>query len=105
MRRLVLLLAVMALALVLASGGVLAVNRIGTNGPDTLKGTNRADSLLGKGGNDDLFGLGGRDNLLGGDGKDWSWAATSSASWEATTTWWAVPVTMGFKAGVAQTAC
>jgi Ca2+-binding RTX toxin-like protein len=62
---------VMALALVLASGGVLAVNRIGTNGPDTLKGTNGADSLLGKGGNDDLFVLGGRDNLLGGDGKAW----------------------------------
>ena len=58
MRGLVLLLAVMAMALVLASGGVLAVNRIGINGPDTLKGTNGADSLLGKGGNDDLFGLG-----------------------------------------------
>ena len=71
MRRLILLLAMMAATLVVASGVALAVNKIGTNGPDTLKGTNGADSLLGKGGNDDLFGLGGRDNLLGGDGKDW----------------------------------
>ena len=71
MRRLVFLLAAMALALVLASGVALAINKIGTNGPDTLKGTNGADNLLGKGGNDALFGFGGRDNMLGGEGKDW----------------------------------
>ncbi len=71
MRRLVLLLAAMALALVVASGVALAVNKIGTDGPDTLRGTSRADTLLGKGGNDVLFALGGRDNLLGGEGKDW----------------------------------
>jgi Ca2+-binding RTX toxin-like protein len=71
MRRTVLLLASMALTLLVASGVALAVNKIGTDGPDTLKGTNRADNLLGKGGNDALFGLGGRDNLLGGEGKDW----------------------------------
>jgi Ca2+-binding RTX toxin-like protein len=70
MRRVVLVLAAMALALVLASGVALAVNKVGTNGPDTLRGTNKADNLLGRGGNDDLFGLGGRDNLLGGPGKD-----------------------------------
>jgi Ca2+-binding RTX toxin-like protein len=70
MRRLVFLLTAMALALVLASGVALAVNKIGTNGPDTLKGTNGADNLLGKGGNDALFGLGGSDNMLGGEGKD-----------------------------------
>ena len=69
-RRVVLVLAVMALALLLASGVAWAVNKIGTDGPDTLRGTNRADNLLGRGGNDVLYGLGGRDNLRGGSGKD-----------------------------------
>jgi Ca2+-binding RTX toxin-like protein len=71
MRRVVLVLAGMALALLLASGVAWAVTKIGTNGPDTLRGTNGADDLLGRGGNDRLFGLHGRDTLLGGPGKDW----------------------------------
>jgi Ca2+-binding RTX toxin-like protein len=71
MRRVVLVLAAMALALLLASGMAWAVNKIGTDGPDRLRGTNRADNLLGEGGNDALFGFRGRDNLLGGPGKDW----------------------------------
>ncbi len=70
MRRVALVLTVTALALVLASGVALAVNKVGTNGSDTLRGTNRADNLLGKGGKDRLFGLGGSDNLLGGPGND-----------------------------------
>src|SRR5215208_2045771 len=71
MRRVALMLAAMALALLLASGVALAVNKVGTNGPDTLRGTNGDDNLLGKGGsNDELFSLNGRDNLLGGAGKD-----------------------------------
>ena len=70
MRRVVLVLAVMALALLLASGVAWALNEIGTDGPDTLRGTNRADNLLGRGGQDDIFGLGGRDNLVGGPGRD-----------------------------------
>ncbi len=70
MRRVGLLLVMMVVALVVGSGVALAVNKIGTNGPDTLRGTNRADNLLGKGGNDILYGLGGRDNLLGQAGKD-----------------------------------
>jgi Ca2+-binding RTX toxin-like protein len=70
MRRVVLVLAAMALALLLASGVAWAVNKIGTDGPDTLRGTNRADNLSGEGANDDLLGLGGSDNLLGGAGKD-----------------------------------
>jgi Ca2+-binding RTX toxin-like protein len=70
MRRVTFVLAAMALALVLASGVALAVNKVGTNGPDTLRGTNKADNLLGKGGNDELYSLAGRDNLLGGPGKD-----------------------------------
>jgi Ca2+-binding RTX toxin-like protein len=61
----------MALALLLASGVALAVNRIGTDGPDTLRGTNGNDNLLGRGDNDILFALNGRDNLLGGPGNDW----------------------------------
>jgi Ca2+-binding RTX toxin-like protein len=71
MRRLVLLLTAMALALLLASGVALAVNKIGTDGPDTLRGTNGNDNLLGRGDNDILFALNGRDNLLGGPGNDW----------------------------------
>jgi Ca2+-binding RTX toxin-like protein len=70
MRRVILLLTVMAATLVVGSGVALAITKIGTNGPDTLRGTNRADNLLGRGGNDRLFGRGGRDNLLGGTGKD-----------------------------------
>jgi hypothetical protein len=105
MRRLVLLLMGMAMVLVLASGVALAVNKIGTNGPDTLRGTNGADNLLGRGGNDALFGFGGHDNMLGGKARIGSSAATSGVPLEATRTWWAVPATMGFKAGKAQTAC
>jgi Ca2+-binding RTX toxin-like protein len=70
MRRAILLVAMMAVSLVVASGVALAVNKIGTNGPDTLRGTNGDDNLLGKGGNDVLYSLNGRDNLLGGPGKD-----------------------------------
>jgi Ca2+-binding RTX toxin-like protein len=60
----------MAVSLVVASGVALAVTKIGTDGPDTLRGTNGNDTLIGKGGNDNLFGLRGSDNLLGGEGKD-----------------------------------
>jgi Ca2+-binding RTX toxin-like protein len=71
MRRVVLVLVAMALALLLVSGVAWAVNKIGTDGPDTLRGTNGNDNLIGKGGNDRLFSLNGRDTLLGGPGKDW----------------------------------
>ena len=71
MRRTILMVVTMALTLLVARGVAWAFNRIGTDGPDTLRGTNRADNLLGEGGNDALFGLRGSDNLLGGDGKDW----------------------------------
>ena len=40
MRRTILLMAPMALTLLVASGVALAVTKIGTNGPDTLRGTN-----------------------------------------------------------------
>src|SRR3712207_6406183 len=70
MRRVALVLAAMALALLLASGVALAVTKIGTDGPDTLRGTNGNDNLIGKGGDDVLHSLNGRDTLLGGSGKD-----------------------------------
>ncbi len=57
MRRVALVLAAMALALLPASGVAWAVNKVGTNGPDTLRGTNRDDNLVGKRGQDDLFAL------------------------------------------------
>ncbi len=69
-RRVVLVLAATALTLLLASGVAWALNKIGTDDPNTLQGTNRADNLSGKAGNDVLYGLGGRDNLRGGSGKD-----------------------------------
>ena len=70
MRRTIVLLATISLTLLVASGVALAVTKIGTNGPDTLRGTNRADQLVGKGGNDKLLALAGNDTLLGGPGKD-----------------------------------
>ena len=70
MRRTVLLVAVVAACLVMASGVALAVNRVGTEGSDVLRGTDGNDNLVGLGGQDDLFGKGGSDNLVGGDGKD-----------------------------------
>jgi hypothetical protein len=70
MRRAILLVAMMAVSLLLASGVALAVTKIGTDGPDTLRGTNGADQLVGKGGNDILLALAGNDTLLGGGGKD-----------------------------------
>ena len=71
MRRTILLVATMILTLLAASGVALAINKFGTDGPDTLRGTNGDDNLLGKGANDVLYALGGRDNLLGAEGKDW----------------------------------
>jgi Ca2+-binding RTX toxin-like protein len=70
MRLAILVLAVMTVTLAMASGVAWAVNKIGTDGPDTLSGTDGNDNLLGLGGNDDLFSLAGNDNLLGGPGKD-----------------------------------
>jgi hypothetical protein len=70
MRKTVLLLASIALTMMLASGVALAVNKVGTSGPDTLRGTNEGDNLVGQGGNDDISGAGGRDVVVGGGGRD-----------------------------------
>jgi Ca2+-binding RTX toxin-like protein len=69
-KRAILLVATMTLTLLVASGVALAVTKIGTNGPDTLRGTNGDDILVGRSGNDELFSLAGEDTLLGGPGKD-----------------------------------
>src|SRR5215208_3925531 len=74
MRRVILLLTVMAAALVLGSGLALAVNKVGTQGRDFLKGTDGADHLVGKGEDDRIFSLAGKDTLIGGPGKDFIWA-------------------------------
>src|SRR5918999_4638974 len=70
MRRTPLLLSSMVLTLLLVSGAALAVNKVGTDGRDTLRGTNGADNLSGKGGSDRLISLAGNDNLSGGSGSD-----------------------------------
>jgi Ca2+-binding RTX toxin-like protein len=70
MRRTIVVLATVALTLLVASGVALAVTRIGTDGPDTLRGTKGDDNLIGQGGNDTLLSLAGDDTLLGGTGKD-----------------------------------
>lgn len=79
MRRTVLLLAVMALAMVAASGVALANNiqgngkdnrLVGTNGKDTISGSGGDDSIFGKGGDDRLYGDSGRDRVSGGADPD-----------------------------------
>ena len=70
MRRVTLMLTAMALALLLASGVALAVTKIGTNGPDTLRGTNGNDRLEGRGGDDKLKGGKGDDKIFPGTGDD-----------------------------------
>ena len=70
MCRVGLLLAIMAAALVVASGVALAVVRTGGPGDDYLRGTDGPDALSGKGGGDVLLGLRGDDALYGGAGRD-----------------------------------
>jgi len=60
----------MVLTLLVASRVALAVTKIGTNGPDTLRGTSGSDQLLGRGGADWINGRRGQDVILGGPGGD-----------------------------------
>ena len=46
------------------------VNRVGTDGANTITGTSSADGILGLGGPDTLSGLGSNDGICGGDGPD-----------------------------------
>ena len=70
MRRVVLVLAAMAFALLLASGVALAVTKIGTPRDDTLIGTNGPDRIVGKAGDDFINGRRGTDTLEGSAGDD-----------------------------------
>jgi Ca2+-binding RTX toxin-like protein len=82
MRRTIVLLATMALAMLVISGVDLAVTKIGGPAPNTSRGTNGADDLLGNGANDVLYALGGMDYLLGGEGKDWLLGGNQSRPFE-----------------------
>ena len=50
--------------------GAAVVNRVGTQGADTVTGTSGADGFLLLAGNDSAFGLGGKDVVCAGDGAD-----------------------------------
>jgi hypothetical protein len=69
MRRVVLLLASMSMALLLASGVALAVNQIRCDGGECL-GTPRNDEMLGSLRHDVIYGLKGDDRMWGRTGRD-----------------------------------
>jgi hypothetical protein len=93
-RRAILLLAVMAAALLMASGTALAAitcptgrTCFGTDGNDVILGTTSADiikaklgndNVFGKAGSDQIFGQIGQDSLAGGPGRDTILGATQS---------------------------
>ncbi len=70
MRRALLVLAVMASALAVASGLALADTISGDGGNNRLVGTNGTDNISGAGGNDDIYGKNGEDRLFGDSGND-----------------------------------
>ena len=85
-----------AVTLVVASGVALALNKLGTNAPDTLRGTNKNDFLLGRGGGDDIYGWGAQTTCKAGRAKISSLAENVNAgsSPKATRTSWEGPVTI-----------
>jgi Ca2+-binding RTX toxin-like protein len=68
-KRLSVLLATMAVALLVASSAALAVTRVGTDANDYLRGTDGNDTLVAKGGDDVLLAFEGTDALSGGAGR------------------------------------
>ncbi len=79
MRRVALLLAVAAAALMLASGVAIAKNfqgdgkdnrLVGTSNNDTIAGSGSDDNVSGKGGQDRVYGNSGADNVSGGADPD-----------------------------------
>jgi Ca2+-binding RTX toxin-like protein len=75
--RVVLVLAVLAMAFLPAATGSaavmcfgLAATKVGTAGADTINGTAGDDVIVGLGGNDTINGLGGNDRICGNDGND-----------------------------------
>jgi Ca2+-binding RTX toxin-like protein len=76
-RRAVILLTVIAMAIVVGGGVAVAAtilcdggNCFGTNRPDSIFGTNKHDAIFAKNGGDFVSGRGGADNLNGEDGND-----------------------------------
>ena len=78
MRKLMVLVAMLAMMMVAASAAY-ALTWVGGTGDDTKHGTDRADTLMSKGGADTLYGEGymdvlrgdsGNDSLYGGPGED-----------------------------------
>ena len=70
MRRVGLVLLMMAVALAVGGGVALAAVKYGTEGRDFLVGTNDEDVLHGRGGSDGIAGKEGDDVLHGDDGND-----------------------------------
>jgi len=70
MKRAILVLAAMAVALGLASGIALAATIVGTDKAETLIGTRYADYIRADGGADEVRGLRGPDELYGNRGRD-----------------------------------
>ena len=71
MRRVIILLTVVLIAAVSASGVALASPiLVGTDGNDMLLGTGSADTIRGGPGDDTISGLRGEDRIYGGTGKD-----------------------------------
>jgi Ca2+-binding RTX toxin-like protein len=69
-RRVGLVLLMMAVALIVGSGVAVAAVKFGTDGADFLMGTKEDDVLYGRGGSDLMDGRGGNDALYGGAGND-----------------------------------
>ena len=70
MKKAILLLAAMAVALGLASGMALAATIVGTDRDETFLGTAYADTIRAKGGADEVRRRGGPDQLYGNAGRD-----------------------------------
>jgi len=64
------MLAVMAAALVMASGVALAKNFVGTDRGERIVGTDSADTIDANGGDDTVIGKRGADRIRGGNGRD-----------------------------------
>lgn len=79
-RRLTLLLSVIAIALLLAGGMAIAATIIGTSESDDITGTAEADSLAGGGGNDAIEGLASGDAITGDDGHDVIWGGDTAGT-------------------------
>ena len=69
-RRTVLALTTMVVAIFASVGVAVAEQITGTSGDNRIVGTNRADQIYGLNGDDDLFGRGDPDGLYGGTGRD-----------------------------------